>query len=112
VLFIQCNKDKDNSYKIGAYTSTSNPELFLFINNEQRGKLPYLPNGADDCNDGNALRISLPSGSYNFAAKDQQGNVITSFIIKLEDDEFNVVSGTGNYSLGAINRCASLGMEE
>ena len=111
VLFTQCKKDNNNAYKIGAYTSTSSPELFLFINNENRGRLPYLADGADDCNDAKALRISLPSGNYNIAAKDQQGNIISSFVLQLEDSEFNIVSGTGSHSLFAIDRCASLGLD-
>ncbi len=73
--FSGCRMLQGEGYNTYFWTSSAGKEVYLFIDGENKGVLPYLP-GAPDCDNEeskkNALMIALPAGSYDIAVKNTE----------------------------------------
>ena len=112
LLLSQCKKDDATNSDFNAHfwTSVENNDssaLSLYINNVYKGELPYLAsNPACGNADSITLSLTLPSGTYQLAAKDKQGITRTSSSFKIwknnEETGMEVSSIPGYYGGCAV----------
>ena len=111
VLMVNCKKNDDNNngYNIAAYTQTDSTDVFLYINEQNKGQLPFSADGIEDCGDSKALNISLDPGTYAIAVKDQQGAVKNALVLQVAEDAS--INTGNNYTLVQLNKCIILGLD-
>jgi len=104
LLFANCKKDSNsNSYDLTVYNETDSvTQTYLFVNEANKGKLPYIKSGVEDCGDSRALHVSLDPGSYAVVVKDAQGAVKNSLVLQVNEDA--TITGS-NYTLVQADKC-------
>ncbi|RYZ52412.1 MAG: hypothetical protein EOP49_09505 [Sphingobacteriales bacterium] len=107
--FSQCKKEENDNYTVAFYNETDSADVNLFINDVDKGDLPYIMAGADDCNDARALRLALEEGSHHLQVKDASGNVKADMNMELNaDGEINTITGSHTYI--QFNKCVTVGI--
>jgi hypothetical protein len=77
------------------WTSTKGPVVYLYIDGQNKGALPYLPSGPDCDNEElkkETLKIHLPSGTYDVEIKDSLQQTLYS-------EEFTARRSKGSLTL-------------
>lgn len=108
-FFAACKKESSDNYTLTTYTQTDSGSVYLFVNEQSKGQLPYIADGANDCNDNRALTFTLDPGTYNISVKDDQNLVKNALIVNVSEDG-DVTTGT-NYTYIQIDRCITLGVD-
>jgi len=110
LLLTNCKKDDDNPdfYNLTTYTETNNGDVYLYINDQNRGKLPYVASGVADCGDAKALNLSLSPGTYSVSLKDEAGSLKSVLTVQLSEDA--TVTGS-NYTLVQADKCILLSID-
>lgn len=112
MLFANCNKEDDkNSYNIAAYTQTDSMDVFLFVNEQNKGKLPYVASGIDACGDDQALNLNLDPGMYSLSVKDDQGGVKNALVLEIGEEDVTIDSLSTNYMMTQFGKCVMLGID-
>ena len=98
-LFSQCTKDNEvfNSYFCSNIKSNDG-HLMFYVNDVYKGELPYLeadPNCNNDSLKHKSLFLSLKSGKYKLAIKDEAGVVKTSIFITISSNVISSSPGEG-----------------
>jgi hypothetical protein len=100
-------KDSTNTY---VYTSKSPSEitLYLYVDNQYVGEIPYLENNAiNDISSSKALDLQLKYGTHIMTAKDKKGNDISALKIDAASYVTSSSGLTGSHSQsvrGILNR--------
>jgi len=117
LLLTNCTKNKEE-YNAYFYTthSTSEIQLSLFIDDEYYGELPYLnpkPSCSDDTQKAGALYVKLSNGKHKLVAKDKQGVIRSSGILKISNNNLSSSSGKdgrGGQEINHKGQCLVIGM--
>jgi len=108
--FGSCKKDDDSTaYTVTAYAQSDIGNVSLFVNNENKGQLPYIAAGADDCNDSRALNLALEPGVYTLVVKNQEGEIKNTLVMNVSED--GDVTNGNNYTFVQIEKCILLGID-
>lgn len=108
-LLAQCKKDKSNNdYSFSSSTAQDSIALTLIVNGENKGQLPYVSQGLDDCSDTRGLRFSLPLGQHHIVALSASGDTISEVHPLLESDDATGNGTKGSSTMIAVNRCVTL----
>gem|GEM_PF-6993806 len=107
LISLRCKKE-DKPHKAAFYTSQGSISLFLLVDEAGRSKLPYLPMGAEDCNDGAALRQSLTAGSHHFRVEDSLGNTYVEGTGTFTEDGLTLAVDTGVINHFTVNTCSAI----
>ena len=115
LLLTQCKKDNTvfNSY---FYTSMDEKDvqLSLYIDKQYKGELPYLTRKPSACDNDTlkqkALFLALQSGKYTVETKDKQGNIKSSFTLKIKSNSMQVRSIKGGNETELCNGCLVAGL--
>ncbi len=107
MLFARCKKDSDNkSYSLTTYSTNDSAASYLYVNEQQKGKLPYVPEGVTDCGDSKALNLSLDPGTYALSVKSETG-VLKNALVLVVGEDADVTTGS-NYTLVQVDKCIQL----
>lgn len=91
-----CKRFASENFDACFWTSTPGIKMYLYIEGEKKGELPYLDK-APDCDDAasklGALKLDLPSDTYLIEVKDEAGNHLFS-------EELKIWKRGGSVSLG------------
>lgn len=91
-----CKRFAAENFDAYFWTSTAGIKMYLYIEGEKKGELPYLEK-APDCDDNAsklaALKLDLPSDTYLIEVKDEAGNHLFS-------EELKIWKRGGSISLG------------
>lgn len=104
----QCNKTQTFQTYIYARADSSETTLTLFIDDENKGTIPFLgmtPTCATDSLEFKTLYMTLSSGKHKVEAKDAQGNIKSSSTIKLKRNGMSSESGVGGLEANMRNNC-------
>ena len=74
-----CKMLRGEGFNTYFWTSSAGQKVYLFIDGENKGELPYLPTAPDCDNEEskkNALMIALPAGSYEITVKNADQKVL------------------------------------
>lgn len=108
ITLTQCNKDQTFQTYIYTSADSSETKLNLFIDDENKGAIPFL-NGTPACETDSleykTLYLILKSGKHSIQAKDAQGNVKSSSIIKLKKNGMSAESKAGGIETKMTNNC-------
>jgi hypothetical protein len=109
-----CKKDSTTSgYNLAFYTLDSASNYHLVFDSVNKGHLPYIKSGANDCSDSRALRISsLPAGSHTIQAVDSLGTVYASGTVTLANNTINTSGTKGMVGSISINTCGVIDLEQ
>ena len=92
ITLYACKSDTQPFHTYFWTSSAPLTKLFLYIDDENKGSLPYLQKGPtceNETEKKQALYVKLESGSYEVSVRDEQGNI--KFTETLEVD----LSGSG-----------------
>ncbi|PZR24828.1 MAG: hypothetical protein DI535_20680 [Citrobacter freundii] len=91
-----CKRFAAENFDAYFWTSTKGIKMYLYIEGQKKGELPYLDK-APDCDDAGsklgALKLDLPSDTYLIEVKDEAGGYLFS-------EELKIWKRGGNISLG------------
>ena len=85
--FSRCKMLHTEGFNTYFWTSAEGEKLYLFIEGENKGLLPYLPAGPDCGNEElkkKTLRVDLPSGSYDIIIKNEQQETLYSEELRIK----------------------------
>lgn len=91
-----CKMQHTGGFNTYFWTSAEGSKLYLFVEGENKGLLPYLPVGPDCYNEelkNKTLRIDLPSGYYDIAIKDEQQGIVYK-------EELQIKRSNGSITIG------------
>ena len=116
-LFLQCKKEDCNAvFNAQFYTSIPTGEHTLYIDDQNRGILPYFasaPQCGQSYGDGQRpLTVSLPAGEYRIAGKDAHGRSTTYGFITVGRHKMGSSGGTGGLSMSQTEDCFVIGVFE
>lgn len=99
LTFSHCKKE-ETVYQAYFYTLESPDEarLFLFVNGQAKGELPFIRHYAGFTADSiklNSLKLTLSSGKHKLEAKDQNGQIRSSGRIRLANNKLSSSGGAG-----------------
>lgn len=103
LVFSQCKKD-DTVYQAYFYSLESPDEakLFLFIDEESKGELPFVQHGAGVTTDSikkYALKLQISAGKYQLETKDQNGQIRSSGKIRVSKNKLSSSGGIGGQEI-------------
>jgi hypothetical protein len=97
LLLCSCRRFATQGFNTYFWTSTSDTKVFLYIDGHEEGELPYLPK-APDCDEEEskqaALRVYLPSGSYDVQLRNDKREILFAEILKIRRSGGDVSIGT------------------
>lgn len=118
ILFAQCKKDCDMVYNAQFYTPQSTGKLFLYIDGNYQGELPYMAT-APECgkvysDEQKPFTTQLRSGEYKLEGKDEHGVVRTAAIIRFDRKSSYLGGGPvgGGASFNTSGDCAIISLFE
>ena len=109
LLFMSCGKSK-TTYNAHFWTSkdTSEVRLDLFIDDEYKGKLPYLEQ-EPGCGSENALSFTVEEGKHTIVAKNMQGAIKSSGTVRIRNNvrrtSLSGSGGTGGQDINLKDDC-------
>lgn len=113
LLFSNCKKDSSSGYNLAFYTADSASAYHLVFDSTNKGKLPYIKDGANDCGDSRALRItSLPAGNHVILAVDSLGITHASGTVTLANNEISTSGTKGMIGSISIGTCGVIDLEK
>ncbi len=113
LLFSNCKKDSSSGYNLAFYTLDSASSYQLVFDSTNKGKLPYIKDGANDCGDSRALRItSLQAGSHVILAVDSLGITHASGTVTLANNEISTSGTKGMIGSISIGTCGVIDLEK
>lgn len=113
LLFSNCKKDSSSGYNLAFYTLDSASSYQLVFDSTNKGKLPYIKDGANDCGDSRALRItSLAAGSHSIQAVDSLGITHASGTVTLANNEISTSGTKGMIGSISIGTCGVIDLEK
>ena len=109
LLFTQCKKD-DSVFDVYFWTSINNTEetLTLYIDNENKGILPFLvitPECGNDTLLSNLIYIQLTAGTYKIKVKNENGDVIVKAKLTYKKNKQSTSLGIGGLSGASVGNC-------
>jgi hypothetical protein len=110
LMFTNCKKSENNNYTLTAFSEDSTLSNNLFVDGVNKGKLPFVSGGIDDCGDGRALNLSLPKGNYKIQSKDSVGNITASLTLTIAEEATNQTD-SGNVLMISYEKCILLGLD-
>lgn len=109
LFFMNCKKDSSSGYNLAFYTADSASAYQLIFDSTNKGKLPYIKDGANDCSDSRALRItSLAAGSHTILAVDSLGLVQAAGTVTLANNEISTSGTKGSIMSISIGTCGAI----
>lgn len=113
-MFSECKKD-ETIYQAYFYTLESPDEarLFLFVDEESKGELPFIQHYAGftaDSIKSHALKLPLSSGKHKLEAKDQNGQVRSSGSIRVSSNKLSSSGKVGGQELIMENNELRVGL--
>lgn len=116
LLFARCKKDCDIVYNAQFYTPQSSGKLYLYIDGDNRGELPYMATaptcGQTYSDEQKPLTTQLRSGKYKLEGRDQDGVVRTTAFIEFDKHSGRLSGGQGGASFSASEDCAIISLFE
>ncbi|HEX2846552.1 MAG TPA: hypothetical protein VHN59_08385 [Chitinophagaceae bacterium] len=85
--FAGCRMLQGEGFDTYFWTSSAAQKVYLFIDGENKGELPYLPTAPDCDNEEskkNALMVALPAGSYEIAVKNAEQKILYGERLRLK----------------------------
>lgn len=113
-LLMACQKD-NTSYAGYFYTLNSPDEarLFLFVDGQGKGELPYIKHYAGFSTDSiriHSLKVPLAAGKHKLEAKDQNGQTRSWGSIRITKNKLSSSGGEGSQEISAQNNECLIGM--
>lgn len=113
--FSSCKKDDPNAiYDANFYTSTPNYKLFLYIDENYCGQLPYFatPPTCESYNtDGlHPLAMQLKSGSHKIESKDSTGFLMSTGYASFSSSRESLSGNLGGMSSFSVGKCIVIGV--
>lgn len=103
IPLVLSNCKKDKNYQSYFYTDVkSDTPLYLYVDEEYKGKLPVMtvkPTFENDTLKQKALYLTLKTGKYKIEAKDADGSVMSSGTVKFCENKAASTGKAGGQSV-------------